>query len=466
MQEIRLRQVAQQKLSPQQLQFVQLLQIPAADMQARVAKELEENPALEEAEPADDPQASLDTSEDLLYDPAPTRSWHKNRAEAWEDWPSKKIFKLPVSLYEHLHEQLALLELTARQHAIAEYLIGSLDASGYLQRALIDIVDDIALTGGPEVHKDEIQAVLHQVQTLDPPGVAARDLQECLTLQLQRKDAQDPAVRLAQRIITTGFADFMKKHYDKLAHQLDLDDPAALKPGLKVIQKLQPKPAAMYRNTTYNPVLQADFLITQQHGQCHVLLRDEQLPQIRIKRSYTAWVKKITQKATQGTQQVTAFIKAKLARAQRFMTALKQRQETLRRIMEAIVKLQQAFFLHGDLSQLRPLRLRDVAEAVGVDVSTASRVVGYRSVQTTWGVYPLKFFFSEGIGTAAGVAVSSQAVKNDLEALVKAEDKASPYTDDQLVQHLRQAGYQLARRTVAKYRDQLRIPVARLRKSL
>ena len=442
-----LQQKLQQKLSPQQIQLIRLLELPAIELEERIKHELEDNPALEEGkEIADDfdrtdeggeelaaneMEGESETDTDLSLgdymseDDIPDYKLRElnERAEKKEDVP----FSVSESLNEYLLQQLGLRDLPEKQVKIAEYIIGNIDDDGYLRRDLSAIADDLVFQAGQDVTEKEIETVLAIIQDFDPAGVGARNLQECLLLQLARRE-KTSETRLATLMLTDFFEEFTRKHYDKIIKGLDIDE-TALKRAIREITTLDPKPCREYAE----------------------MFQD-----------YAG------NKANQTTQMKEAvqFVKQKLDSAQWFIDAIKQRQETLQRTMETIILLQRDFFLTGDEATLRPMILKDVAERAGYDISTISRVSNSKYVQTNFGIYPLKYFFSESMQTDSGEEISTREVKKIMKEHIDGEDKRKPLTDEELASILKEKGYIIARRTVAKYREQLGIPVARLRKEI
>lgn len=473
MQELRLRQTLTQRLTPQQIQLIKLLQVPAADIKGRIEQELSVNPALEQASEAPLAQEAATQSEEVQLEDylgeESYKPWYRQRDGRGQDKQDSKEAAIPTkySLHEHLLEQLYFLQLSERQRRIGEHLLGSLESDGYIRRDLAAIVNDLAFTQYVETDVQEVAAVLQSIQGLDPPGIGARNLQECLLIQLQRR-APNAVQQLAIQILTQGFEALSKKHYDRLAKKLAVADPQLLREAIALIGKLNPKPGSREEESAQSQPLYPDFVVTKQDGQLHVALRAYHTPKLGISKRYTTMLADYQQLDKKGPQlrEATAFVKQKLAAAQGFIAAIRQRQQALLHTMRAIVKLQHDFFMEEEEYKLKPMILKDVAAEVGLDVSTISRIVTNKSVQTDLGVYPLKRFFTEAISTTSGEEVSNRAVKQTISTLIQEEDKRRPHADDKLTRMLRERGYQVARRTVAKYREQLHIPVARLRKEL
>jgi RNA polymerase sigma-54 factor len=482
-----LQQKLQQKLSPQQIQLIRLLELPAIELEERIKHELEENPALEEGKDFLDDldrsenegesfevhdsdltvEESIDLGDYRTEDDIPDYKLREltERAEKKEEIP----FSVSESLNEYLLQQLGLRDLSERHVKIAEYIIGNIDDNGYLRRDLSAIADDLIFQAGLDVTEQDIEEVLSVIQDFEPVGVGARDLQECLLLQLTKQD-EDTTKGLAIRILTEFFEEFTRKHYDKIMRGLELDEDI-MKKVIREITMLNPKPCANWGDSTETTFSQVvpDFVVEAINGDLILSLNNRGIPEMRISREYTEMFEDYTNnKMNQTTQMKEAvlFVKQKLDSAQWFIEAIKQRQETLQRTMETIISLQRNFFLSGDEASLRPMILKDVAERSGYDISTISRVSNSKYVQTNFGIYPLKYFFSESIQTDSGEEISTREVKAILKEYIEGEDKRKPLTDEELAALLKEKGYVIARRTVAKYREQLEIPVARLRKEI
>jgi RNA polymerase sigma-54 factor len=478
MQKLGLTQTLGQKLSPQQIQFIKLLQVPTAELEARIEEELEMNPALEEgADEADEPEMEfeetqektddLDISDYLRDDDL---SGYKMQGDGDNNTEEREM---PIasmnSLHEQLITQLGFLGLEEHQYVIGQQLVGSIESDGYIRRELEAIINDLAFSQNIETDLDEVEEILRKIQTFDPAGIAARNLQECLLLQLERRaDQHNVDVVVATRIIQDCFDEFTKKHYDKIMKRLGIDDDEFIKDAVDLITKLNPKPGGSSAGLIRTQYLIPDFIITNNNGKLEVALNSRNAPELRISRSYAEMFQTYDQsdKKDKKLKETVTFVKQKLDAAKWFIDAIKQRQNTLLRTMRAIVDYQYEFFLEGDESQLKPMILKDIANIIQMDISTVSRVANSKAVQTEFGVYPLKYFFSEGIATDSGEDASSREVKHILKTLIEAEDKKKPLSDDKLEKLLKGKGYNIARRTVAKYREQLNIPVARLRKEL
>ncbi|SFN60913.1 RNA polymerase, sigma 54 subunit, RpoN/SigL [Algoriphagus ornithinivorans] len=484
MQKLNLSQSLSQKLSPQQIQFIKLLQVPTAELDARIEEELEINPALEEGkdekeDPAQDEyEDSYDEDlgsddRDLNLDDYLDDEYGGYKMQGDGNYNSdEEDREIPISSQASLHElliqQLNFLKLDERQKIIGQQLIGSIENDGYIRRDLEAIINDLAFSQNIETDIDELEEILRKIQTFDPAGIASRNLQECLILQLERKEhPEDPTVQHALRIMHDCFEEFTKKHYSKIQRKCDLNEDE-IKDAVNLITKLNPKPGGVSEGLVRTQYIIPDFILTNNSGKLEISLNSKNAPELRISRSYAdmfdAYDK--SDKKDKKLKETVTFVKQKLDAAKWFIDAIKQRQNTLLRTMEAILQYQKEFFLDGDETNLRPMILKDIAEKIDMDISTVSRVANSKSIQTEFGVYPLKYFFSEGIATDSGEDVSNREVKSVLQAMVDEEDKKRPLSDDKLVKMLNKKGYNIARRTVAKYREQLQIPVARLRKEL
>lgn len=484
MQKLGLSQSLQQKLSPQQIQFIKLLQVPTAELETRIEEELEVNPALEEGEDKETPEDSNTEEETEFPEPSGSEeeidikdylrdddySGYKMQGDGDDDEDRDMPIPMSTSLHEQLMSQLDFLGLDERQYAIGKQLVGSIETDGYIRRDIEAIVNDLAFSQGIDTTGEEVEAILKKIQGFDPPGIAARNLQECLLLQLDRMDnGHDIDVAVAKKIISECFDEFTKKHYQKIQKKLDTEDEEFVKDAIDLIIKLNPKPgggsaASMVKNQYIIP----DFILTNNNGKLELALNSRNAPELRISRSYTEMFKAYdkSNKKDKKLKDAVTFVKQKLDAAKWFIDAIKQRQQTLLRTMKAIVDFQYDFFLEGDETKLKPMILKDIASMINMDISTVSRVASSKSVQTDFGIFPLKYFFSEGITTDSGEEVSSREVKQIIKDIIEKEDKNKPLSDDKLEKILNDKGYNIARRTVAKYREQLNIPVARLRKEI
>ncbi len=483
MQKLGLNQSLSQKLSPQQIQFIKLLQIPTAELESRIEEELEVNPALEEgkdnnAEEAGDNNEEFEDSssekddevnvEDYLRDD--DFSGYKMQGDGGfnEDDDKEMPIATTSSLNDQLMTQLGFLGLDDRRYIIGKQLIGSIESDGYIRRDTEAIINDLAFSQNVDTDEDEVEEILRKVQGFDPPGIAARSLQECLLLQLERKMDQNIAVKLATQIIDDNFEEFTKKHYDKIKRKLSIKSDDELKDAITVITRLNPKPGGSSSGLVKTQYLIPDFILINNDGKLELSLNSRNAPELKVSRSYSDMFEAYDKgnKKDKKLKDTVTFVKQKLDSAKWFIDAIKQRQQTLLNTMNTIIKYQYDFFLEGDESKLRPMILKDIANEIGMDISTVSRVANSKSVQTEFGIFPLKYFFSEGIATESGEDVSSREVKHTLKGYIEAEDKRKPLSDDKLEKLLKEKGYNIARRTVAKYREQLNIPVARLRKEL
>ena len=483
MQKLGLNQSLQQKLSPQQIQFIKLLQVPTAELDARIEEELEINPALEEGEEQEKvedtnteeeefPETTSSEDEvdikDYLQDDE--YSGYKMQGDGDDDDDREMPMPGTSSLHEQLMAQLDFLGLKEKDYAIAKQLVGSIESDGYIRRDLDAIVNDLAFSQGIDTSVEEVEANLKRIQTFDPPGIAARDLQECLLLQLDRMDnGHDIDVAVAKKIITECFEEFTKKHYQKIQKKLETEDEDFVRDAMELIVKLNPKPGGGSGVTmAKNQFIIPDFILTNNNGKLELALNSRNAPELRISRSYTDMFKAYdkSDKSDKKLKEAVSFVKQKLDSAKWFIDAIKQRQQTLLRTMKAIVDFQFDYFLEGDETKLKPMILKDIASMINMDISTVSRVASSKAVQTDFGIFPLKYFFSEGISTDSGEEVSSREVKQIIKDIIESEDKDKPFSDDKLEKILNDKGYNIARRTVAKYREQLNIPVARLRKEM
>lgn len=482
MQKLNLTQSLQHNLSPQQIQFIKLLQIPTVELASRIEEELEINPVLEEGKEEPQEEQSMEDadyeseSESIDEDISLDEYLHDDEIAGYKmqgDGPNsedEKEMPIPMeeTLTDRLLDQLNFLQLSDRGHIIGMQLIGSIDNDGYIRRDLEAIVNDLAFAQNIEATEEELEELLTQIQTtFEPAGIGARSLQECLDLQLQRKNSDSKTVSSARKLVLLCFEEFKKKHYSKIQKKLGLNEDE-MKETLNLILKLNPKPGGV--SSTYAKVqyLTPDFIIKEIDGALQVSLNAKNAPELRISRSYADMIDTYekSNKKDKKIKQTVRFVKQKLDAAKWFIDAIKQRQETLLRTMNAIVTHQYDFFMTGDEGKLRPMILKDIAQKIGMDISTVSRVANSKAVQLDFGIYPLKYFFSESISTDSGEDVSSKEVKHVLKNIIEEENKRKPLSDDKLEKMLRIKGYNIARRTVAKYREQMNIPVARLRKEL
>jgi RNA polymerase sigma-54 factor len=487
-----LQQKLLQKLSPQQIQLMKLLQVPTAILDERIKEEMEENPALEQVEEGHEDEFEAkdefaDSNEEFEqdgsaeeYDNIDISEYvhegdddigdYRLRDDNYPENDDGRVIphKVETSFNEIMLQQLGMLKLNDKQHRIAEQIVGSLDDDGYLRREIAAIIDDLAFRQNIETDEEEISDIILQIQQFDPPGVCARNLQECLLLQLERKLDQGKTIELAIKVLEKYFDEFTKKHYEKIEKGLDLND-QQLREIIAQIVKLNPKPGGTVgdSNKGENYVI-PDFFINNNNGKLELTLNSKNAPDLRISEGYRDMLKDYDKGTKKDKQQKEAilFIKQKIDSAKWFIDAIKQRQNTLLNTMEAIMNYQRDFFLTGDETDLKPMILKDIAERTNLDISTVSRVANSKFVQTEFGSYRLKFFFSESLQTDSGEEVSTREVKKILTDLIGEESKKHPYSDEKLTEMLQEKGYNIARRTVAKYREQLNIPVARLRKIL
>jgi RNA polymerase sigma-54 factor len=473
----RLQQRLQQKLSPQQIQMIKLLELPSLQLEQRVKKELEENPALEEGAEKDEldtQEESQDNNEqdefsleDYISDDDTPDYRLKTNNYSKDDEPKHAPVSNGQSFLDLLTEQLQLKNINQETFLLAKYLLGSLDVDGYLRRDLEDIVDDLAFSQNIQVEIEQLEDALSAIQSLDPPGVGARNLQECLLIQLNRKENQNEQVKLAYRILDEHFDSFTKKHYERIITKLKITKDE-LKGALDVIVKLNPKPGASASENVSMQTIIPDFIVNIKDGKIDLSLTSRNAPELHVSRNYADMLTTYQhqKEKTKQDKEAVLFVKQKLDAAKWFIEAIKQRQNTLIVTMQAIIDYQEAFFLEGDETLLKPMILKDIADATNLDISTISRVANSKYVQTPYGNYLLKYFFSESMQKEDGEEVSTRQIKQILMRLIENEDKKKPLTDEKLASLLKEQGFLIARRTVAKYREQLNIPVGRLRKEL
>ena len=463
----------QQKLSPQQIQMIKLLELPAVQLEQRIKQEIEDNIVLEEeersAEDEEQPPQQISFDEYLREDDTPS---YKSRINNF----SKDDKQRPVyltegrSLQEYLVEQLGYRNLPERDMRLAVYLIGSIDEDGYLRRDLESVADDIAFTMGLETTAGELERLLGIIHELEPTGIGARDLRECLLLQMAQMPVNTRPRRLARKILTSYFDEFVKKHYEKLMARLQISEDD-FRDAIAEIRHLSPKPGNLYAEggTDTTPYIIPDFILDYQDGRFNLSLNSYNVPEVRVNRRYMEMIREMVGsdgRVREKDKEAIQFVKNKIDSAKWFISAIKQRHDTLMRTMQTILDYQQEYFKDGDKSKLRPMILKDIADRTGLDVSTISRVVNSKYVQTQFGIILLKSLFSEAMQTDSGEEVSSYEIKNILQQCIDEEDKRRPLTDETLMDILNSKGYRIARRTVAKYRERLGIPVARLRKQI
>jgi RNA polymerase sigma-54 factor len=480
----KLQQKLLQKLSPQQIQMIKLLEVPTLQIEQRIKKELEENPALEEG--SEDEEVSSEAPEEdgnleegdrdqdeftlddyIDDDEVPDYKLQSTNYSKDDEKRAEIPFSAGSSFHEHLEAQLGLRYLTDKQKILGEYIIGNIDEDGYLRREPANIVDDLAFLQNVLTTEEELEEVLKI--DLEPAGVGARTLRECLMLQLEKKDTADPAVTLAYSIIDQYFEEFSKRHYDKIMSKINISEDQ-LKEAIDEVLKLNPKPGGLFSDSftkTAQPII-PDFILEHSEDGFDLHLNSRNLPELRLNAAYSEMLQTYTRDKYNKKEMKDAilFVKQKIDSAKWFIDAIKQRQNTLLLTMNAILEYQQEYFIDGDETKLKPMILKDVAEMTGLDISTISRVANSKYIQTHFGIYPLKFFFSEGLQTDSGEEVSTREIKRILRDCIDNEEKRHPLTDERLTEILQEKGYQIARRTVAKYREQLNIPVARLRKEI
>jgi len=485
MQKLSLQQKLLQKLSPQQLQVIKLLELPGLLLEQRIKKELEENPVLE-IESEDYGSTEEEYSNDLK-----TNEDHDNEEFSVsdylneEDYPSyryntqnsskdDKVTDIPfsdgTSFHEYLQEQVRMEMFDSRENILAEHIIGNIDEDGYLRRDILSIIDDLEFTQNVKTKEVELIKVLRKIQELDPPGVGARNLRECLRLQIDRKADQKPEVKLAGLILKDAFEEFTRKHFDKISRKFGVDEDT-LKYAIDEILKLNPKPGNSFSNNISqgNQAIIPDFILEVVDNDLKLSLNQRNVPELNISRHYTNMLRSYQdnrKSMTRDVKEAVFFVKQKIDSAKWFIDAIKQRQETLMLVMTEILMYQKEYFMEGDETKMRPMILKDIADRTGLDISTISRVSNSKYIQTHFGIYALKYFFSESMQKDTGEEVSTREIKSILQECIDNESKQKPLNDDKLTQILNDKGYEIARRTVAKYREQLDIPVARMRKEL
>lgn len=481
-----LSQRLQQKLSPQQIQLMKLLQLPTIALEQRIKEELEINPALEDVLDSDEKEEEEkdQAEEDFREEEVPKENEREDFAltdymdedeggsyklKANNSSPDDERREVPVianyGFHDLLESQLGLQPLSDHQFQVARYLIGNIDEDGYLRRDLDSVIDDIAFTQNISTTKEELEAMLKVIQSFDPPGVGARNLQECLLLQLERKP-KTLTLEMAKKVIQDQMEEFSKKHFEKIARHFDIPEDD-LKSVIQELLKLNPKPGgSMADSQKQMQEVIPDFVITNNEGKLDLTLNSRNMPDLRVAKVYSQMLEEYAQRKDKMGKEAVAFVKQKIESARAFIDTLNQRQHTLMVTMQAIMNYQKEYFLTGDETALRPMILKDISEQVGLDISTISRVSNSKYVQTQFGTFLLKSFFSESLSTDSGEEVSSREVKKILQDSIESENKKRPLTDDALAKILKEKGYNIARRTVAKYREQLGIAVARLRKQI
>jgi len=471
-----------QKLSPQQIQLMKLIQLPLQELEQRLAREIEENPALEAGKENDENlfdesndynEAEENSNEDeinvedyLSDDDVPDYKLKSNNHSP-DDEEKNMPFISGVSFNQFLKNQLQTFSFEKTDSEIANFLVGSIDQTGYLRRDLLDIIDDLAFTMGINTDIDSVKKILKTIHLLDPPGVGAQNLKECLSIQLKRKNSS-ASIKTAIKIIEDNFDMFTKKHYKKIILKLSISE-NELKNAIKEIEKLNPKPGSAFSESTkINATIIPDFTIEIIDNKLNLTLNSRNAPDLYVSNEYKNMLSgyQESKQVSKSQKEAVVYIKQKLDAAKWFIDAINQRNQTLLSTMKAIIDFQKDYFLSGDESNLKPMILKDIAEKIGMDISTVSRVANSKYVDTPYGIKLIKSFFSEGITNDQGIEVSTIEIKKELKEIIEKEDKSKPLTDDQLTKIINKKGYPIARRTVAKYREITGFPVARLRKKL
>lgn len=459
-----------QKLSPLQIQTIKLIELPIQDLEQRIRKELEENPVLDEdiapEKEEDEAPREVSLSDYKEDDSIPNYRLRSDLYNSKEERPQYSTFSVKESFTQSLQEQLGYRNLTEHQYAVASFIIGSLDDDGYLRRSIDSIVDDLSFRANVETDEQEVLDMLKIIQEFDPAGVGARDLRECLLLQIKLLK-KTPEVENAARILKNHFNEFTNKHFHKIMSRMNLSE-EELKAAMAKILKLNPSPGGQIDDTYTDQAQQIipDFILEYKDGQLLLSMPRFSVPELRVNRKYADILIDAANSSEREKKEAATFVKKKLDAAKWFVEAIKQRHNTLSNTMQAIVDYQHEYFIDGDETHLKPMVLKDIAEKTGFDISTISRVVNSKYIETHFGIYPLKYFFSEGLENQEGEEVSTRELKKALQDCVDNENKRKPLTDDELVERMTEKGYKVARRTIAKYRDQLGIPKARLRKEL
>ena len=465
-----LQQKLQQGLSPLQIQTIKLLELPTLELEQRIKKELEENPVLDEApssEEIEDGEPKNVSLSDYSSQDDSTPSYRLYINNQGKDLkPQYNTFSVKESFHQNLEMQLGYSGLNGDDRLIASFIIGSIDDDGYLRRDILSLTDDIAFRLNIETTPEHVEKILKVIQEFEPVGVGARDLKECLLLQLRAKE-QTPQRHRAEEILENYFDEFSRKHYDKIMTRTGMNKDE-LKEAMDEIVKLNPRPGGQIDDSYVEQAQQIvpDFILDNKDGELILTMPKFSVPELRVNKRYADLLMNSAASSGKRGKEAVTFVKQKLDSAKWFVEAIKQRQNTLQNTMKAILDFQHDFFLDGDEAKLKPMVLKNIAEKTGLDISTISRVVNCKYIQTNFGVYPLKYFFSEGMKTESGDEVSTREIKKVLSESIEAEDKKKPLTDEELVSVLSQKGYKVARRTVAKYREQLNIPIARMRKEI
>ena len=465
MQNLSITQNLNQKLSPQQIQFMKLLQVSSSNIEGIIKKELEANPALEEE------NSNLSTEDnsnidDFKFD---QESYKTKSNFSVENKNSEIPFSVGSSLNEKLLDQLSYLKLNEKEQIIAKQIIGTIDEDGYLRRDTESIIDDIAFTESLELQIKEVENVVKLIQSFDPPGIGARNLKECLIIQLNNIEKKNKEELVALNIINNFYDDFINKHYDKIISKLSNTEKEIIKKGIQIIKNLNPKPGGSIDESQHTEYLIPDFILKKEDGKFHVILTQNNIPKVKVSKDYINMFDelKVNKSKNENNKKSYDFIKQKLESARWFIDALEQRQNTLINTMNSIIKLQYEIFNNsGDNNFIRPMILKDIANIIKMDISTVSRIVSSKVIQTDFGIYQLKDFFSEGHITKNGENISNKKIKKLLEKFINEEDKRDPLSDEKIEKVFKEKGYNIARRTISKYREQLNIPVSRLRKEI
>ena len=459
-----------QKLSPLQIQTIKLIELPIQELEQRIRKEIEENPVLDEEQPAetepDEVPREVSLSEYKEDDSIPSYRLRSDNYNVKDERPQYSTFSVKESFTQSLQEQLGYRNLSEHQYAVGSFIIGSLDDDGYLRRSIDSIVDDLSFRANIETDEAEVLKMLKIVQEFEPAGVGARDLRECLLLQIKNMK-KTPEVEIATKILQNHFTEFSNKHYQKIINRMGITE-QELKAAMAKILKLNPSPGGQI-DDSYNDQAQQivpDFLLEYRDGELLLSMPRFSIPELKVNRKYADLLLEAANSSEREKKEAAAFVKKKLDSAKWFVEAIKQRHNTLSHTMQAIIDYQREYFMDGEETHLKPMVLKDIAEKTGFDISTISRVVNSKYIETHFGIYSLKYFFSEGLENQEGEEVSTRELKKVLQECVDNENKRKPLTDDELVDIMSEKGYKVARRTIAKYRDQLGIPKARLRKDL
>ena len=460
----------QQKLSPLQIQTIKLIELPIQELEQRIRKEIEENPVLDEEQPAEteveEAPREVSLSEYKEDDTIPSYRLRSDNYNVKDERPQYSTFSVKESFTQSLQEQLGYRNLTEHQYAVGSFIIGSLDDDGYLRRSIDSIVDDLSFRANVETDEQEVLSMLKVIQEFEPAGVGARDLRECLLMQIKNLK-RCPDVDNAEKILKNYFNEFTNKHFQKIIIRMGISE-EQLKAAISKILKLNPSPGGQIDDSYSDQAQQIvpDFVLEYKDGELNLSMPRFAVPELRVNRKYADILMEAAGSSERGKKEAAAFVKKKLDSAKWFVEAIKQRHHTLSSTMQAILDYQRDYFIDGDETNLKPMVLKDIAEKTGFDISTISRVVNSKYIETHFGIYSLKYFFSEGLENQDGEEVSTRELKKALQECVDAENKRKPLTDDELVEQMTAKGYKVARRTIAKYRDQLGIPKARLRKEL